>query len=74
MHVFDYSYPTSNVPDPDLNPSWLYDALADYFSDWLPADALDSFRNDGFYSWSVPFMPGLRIIAVNSNLCLTYNL
>merc|ERR1711970_436993 len=64
------SYPTSNV-DGDGNPAWLYDTLADYFSSWLPEQQLEQFRVDGFYS--IDFSPELKLIGVNSNMCLTYN-
>jgi len=64
------SYPTSNVNGAD-NPEWLYNTLAEYFKDWLPQEQLDQFRIDGFYSIEVS--PELKLIGVNSNMCLTYN-
>jgi len=64
------SYPTSNVNGKD-NPAWLYNQLAEYFTDWLPEQQLEQFRIDGFYSIEVS--PELKLIGVNSNMCLTYN-
>jgi len=64
------SYPTSNLQSDD-NPEWLYNRLAEFFTGWLPQHALEQFKIDGFYSFD--YNEELKIIAVNSNLCLTYN-
>ncbi|KAG0033538.1 hypothetical protein BGZ82_006079 [Podila clonocystis] len=50
---------------------WLYDALADDWSRWLPADAVKSVRNYGAYTASPA--PGLRIMSLNFNFCYTMN-
>lgn len=71
-YSFYLSFPSTEVTDPDFEPSWLYNALADLYSDWLPAEAIESLRVDGYYSTLV--MPGFRIIAVNSMYCYTLNL
>jgi len=63
-------YPTSNV-NGENNPSWLYEQLGQYFSSWLDQDTLDQFKVDGFYS--VNHSKDLKIIGINSNMCLTYN-
>ena len=64
------NYPTSDVDGYD-NPSWLYSTLGEYFSDWLSPEALDQFRIDGFYRMDLN--DDLRIIAVNSNVCINFN-
>ncbi|KAG0036990.1 hypothetical protein BGZ82_003318 [Podila clonocystis] len=50
---------------------WLYDSLADDWSRWLPADAVNSVKNYGAYTASPA--PGLRIISLNNNFCYTMN-
>ncbi|KAF9322235.1 hypothetical protein BG003_003246 [Podila horticola] len=50
---------------------WLYDSLADDWSRWLPADAVNSVKNYGAYTASPA--PGLRIISLNNNFCYTLN-
>ena len=60
------------MTDPQFEPSWLYNALGDFYSDWLPADAIASLRVDGYYTTLV--MPGFRVIGINSLYCYTYNL
>ncbi|KAG0297112.1 hypothetical protein BGZ96_007663 [Linnemannia gamsii] len=50
---------------------WLYDSLADDWSRWLPADAVNSVKNYGAYTVSPA--PGLRIISLNTNFCYTLN-
>ncbi|KAF9171778.1 hypothetical protein BGX21_006795 [Mortierella sp. AD011] len=51
--------------------SWLYSSLADDWSRWLPADAVNSVKNYGAYTVSPT--PGFRIISLNTNFCYTYN-
>ncbi|XP_046396231.1 sphingomyelin phosphodiesterase-like isoform X2 [Ischnura elegans] len=55
----------------DLSTAWLYEAAAKAWSKWLPEEALVTVRKGGYYS--VTPKPGLRIIAINSNLCYTLN-
>eukprot|EP01137_Pigoraptor_chileana_P002804 Opistho-2@42147 len=43
---------------------WLTDGLAEVWSDWLPADALATFREAGYYTMLV--RPGLRIVSMNT--------
>ncbi|CAO3568458.1 unnamed protein product [Mortierella alpina] len=50
---------------------WLYDSLADDWSRWLPADAVNSVKHYGAYTASPA--PGLRIISLNNNFCYTLN-
>ncbi|KAG8237410.1 hypothetical protein J437_LFUL016226 [Ladona fulva] len=54
-----------------LSSSWLYEAAAKTWAFWLPEEALITVRKGGYYSISPK--PGLRIIAINSNLCYTLN-
>ena len=56
----------------ELAPSWLYNGLADLYSDWLSPSAIATFRENGRYSELV--QTGFRIIAVNSNMGVDYNL
>ncbi|KAG0316899.1 hypothetical protein BGZ99_006621 [Dissophora globulifera] len=75
-------YPTvgnHEAGPPDLFPtkasggdiSWLYSSLADDWSRWLPADAVNSVKNYGAYTVSPT--PGFRIISLNTNFCYTKN-
>ncbi|KAI1321165.1 hypothetical protein EDD11_007731 [Mortierella claussenii] len=51
--------------------SWLYNSLADNWSRWLPADAVNSVKNYGAYTVSP--QPGFRIISLNTNFCYINN-
>ena len=53
------------------DPTWLYDGLADLLQRWLPPASVAQFREKGVYS--LQLRPGLRVLAVNSPLCLSYN-
>lgn len=66
------SYPTANDIPAELQPGWLYQGLAEIYSSWLSAEALQQFLINARYSEEVA--PGFRIIAVNSNMAQTYNL
>ncbi|KAG0355265.1 Metallo-dependent phosphatase-like protein [Gamsiella multidivaricata] len=52
--------------------SWLYSSLANDWSHWLPADAVNSVKNYGAYTVSPT--PGFRIISLNTNFCYSMNL
>ncbi|KAF9438217.1 hypothetical protein BGZ76_009144 [Entomortierella beljakovae] len=54
------------------NSSWLYDSLANDWSQWLPVNATNYARNYGAYTVSP--QPGFRIISLNTNFCYTLNL
>ncbi|KAF9111520.1 Sphingomyelin phosphodiesterase [Mortierella sp. AM989] len=54
------------------NISWLYESLANDWSRWLPAEAVNSTKNYGAYTVSP--QPGFRIISLNTNFCYTLNL
>ncbi|XP_059620625.1 sphingomyelin phosphodiesterase-like [Phlebotomus argentipes] len=71
------AHPT-NVFAPDslrgnamFSTQWLYDFLANEWSAWLPAAALTTVRNGGYYT--VLVRPGFRIIALNNNQAYTWN-
>ena len=51
--------------------SWLYDFIADAWSQWIPVDKLPTLIAGGFYEFS-PF-PGLRVISLNMNFCNNLN-
>lgn len=57
--------------DSTVNSQWLYNFVADLWSDWLPADALSTLRVGGYYTFV--FRPGFRIIVLNNNHCFVYN-
>jgi len=57
--------------DASFNPDWLLSELSEYFSQWLPEEQLDTFREMAAYSYK--YRPGFRVISFPSPLCLTYN-
>ncbi|KAG0296219.1 hypothetical protein BGZ98_001063 [Dissophora globulifera] len=61
-----YPTPSSNVDN-----TWLYTGLADDWSRWLPAEAVNTVKNYGAYTVSPT--PGFRIISLNTNFCYTAN-
>ncbi len=65
------SFPTDTVPS-ELDASWLYNGLADIFSDWLDDEAEDMFREAGYYTTLIG--PGFRFVAINSMFGYTQNL
>jgi len=46
--------------------SWLYTPLAQMWSKWLPAPALETVKYAGYYTTLTP--DGVRIISLNTNL------
>jgi len=52
-------------------PNYMYNMTANIWSDWLPQDALATFRKGGYYT--LPIKQGLRIISLNTNLYYTQN-
>ena len=59
------------TPASGVSNAWLYSGLADDWSRWLPADAVNSVRNYGAYTVSP--QPGFRIISLNNNFCYNMN-
>eukprot|EP00698_Gefionella_okellyi_P022364 TRINITY_DN7403_c0_g1_i1.p1 TRINITY_DN7403_c0_g1~~TRINITY_DN7403_c0_g1_i1.p1 ORF type:complete len:572 (-),score=106.93 TRINITY_DN7403_c0_g1_i1:145-1860(-) len=50
---------------------WLTDALGELWKQWLPADAVKSVQNAGYYTMLI--RPGLRVVAMNSQLGYAFN-
>ncbi|CAB3377350.1 Hypothetical predicted protein [Cloeon dipterum] len=70
-HPLNSFGPLKPVGPTNMTTQWLFDAAAEAWSQWLPAEALETVRQGGFYS--VEVQPGFRIIAINSNLCYVLN-
>ncbi|KAL1469999.1 hypothetical protein MTO96_040735, partial [Rhipicephalus appendiculatus] len=68
-------HPVHCFPPPEekgnMSAAWIFDALADQWSRWLPPSATDTVRRAGYYS-ARPY-PGLKILSVNTNYCSTWN-
>lgn len=60
------------VTDESINSQWLYDFVADEWSNWLPQSALDTLRKGGYYTFIIK--PRLRAVVLNNNLCFTLNM
>lgn len=60
-----------NTVPSQFSTQWLYDYLAEEWAKWLPAAALTTVRQGGYYT--VLVRPGFRIITINNNDCYTYN-
>ncbi|KAB0799307.1 hypothetical protein PPYR_07187 [Photinus pyralis] len=58
--------------DANLQTLWLFRLVAELWQAWLPADTKNTILRGGYYT--VLVKPGFRIIALNSNVCATYNL
>ncbi|OQR77843.1 sphingomyelin phosphodiesterase-like [Tropilaelaps mercedesae] len=54
-----------------MSVKWLYNALADVWSYYIPEENLKTFRTAGFFSYDLG--PKLRILSINMNYCNTYN-
>ncbi|XP_059155897.1 sphingomyelin phosphodiesterase-like [Physella acuta] len=69
------SSPVNSFPPPyiqgDNSISWLYEALADSWKQWLPESALESVRRGAYYT--VTPYPGLKVISLNMNYCNNQN-
>ena len=70
------SYPPKDLDVPEFKIQWLYSELAEYYSAWLPEDLrpefVTQFSQNGYYTLKI--RPGLRLILMNPNGCLGYNL
>ncbi|XP_077499855.1 sphingomyelin phosphodiesterase-like [Amblyomma americanum] len=68
-------HPANCFPPPEqkgkLSGSWIFGALAQQWSRWLPASATATVHRAGFYS-TRPF-PGLKVISLNTNYCSSLN-
>ncbi|XP_049527023.1 sphingomyelin phosphodiesterase isoform X6 [Dermacentor silvarum] len=69
------SHPSDSFPPPEekgeMSVAWLYGALADQWSRWLPPSATNTLRRAGYYS--ARLRPGLKIISLNTNYCDSLN-
>lgn len=69
------STPVNSFPPPFIHgnrsSAWLYDAMAEEWSAWLPKEALKTLRYGGYYS--VQVQPGLRLVSLNMNFCAREN-
>lgn len=57
--------------EPTLSVQWLYEHVAQLWQGMLPAEALETVKLGGYYTTLV--RPGLRLIALNNNVCFTFN-
>lgn len=62
--------PVNSYPLPPYS-SWLYDALGDQWSVWLPEDAVSSFKYGGYYSANMKM--GAKVVSLNMNYCNSGN-
>ena len=66
------SYPLEGDPE-EFSAQWLYDKFAETWIKWLPEEIANStVRKAGFYTFELT--PGWRLISINDNFCLSYNL
>ncbi|XP_053564816.1 sphingomyelin phosphodiesterase [Bombina bombina] len=69
------SAPVNSFPPPYVHgnesSSWLYDAMAKEWEDWLPTPALGTLRKGGFYTLKLG--PKLRLVSLNMNFCAHEN-
>lgn len=69
---FSVSFAPHAVTDATINSKWLYEYVAAEWSTWLPQSALDTLRIGGYYTFVIK--PHLRVVALNNNLCFTFNM
>uniref|UniRef100_A0A6B2E6Q2 Sphingomyelin phosphodiesterase n=1 Tax=Phlebotomus kandelakii TaxID=1109342 RepID=A0A6B2E6Q2_9DIPT len=60
-----------HVEDENVSNRWLYEHIADIWSEWLPQAALATLKEAGYYT--VKLYNGLRVIAINNNFCYHTN-
>lgn len=65
------SFVPKDVSPTFVSTEWMMKLAAELWSKWLPADAKETILKGGYYTVSPK--PGFRIIALNSNVCYTYN-
>ncbi|XP_059620637.1 sphingomyelin phosphodiesterase-like [Phlebotomus argentipes] len=65
------TFAPSSVEGENISSQWLYEHVADIWSDWLPRAALETLREAGYYT--VKLYNGLRIVAINNNFCYHTN-
>ncbi|KAJ3657707.1 hypothetical protein Zmor_009492 [Zophobas morio] len=65
------TWPTESVTDEQFSIQWLFELAADAWSDLVGEDIRETVLKGGYYTVSPK--PGFRIIAINSNLCYSFN-
>lgn len=70
-HPTNY-YSPKNVTGLNISTNWLFRLAAEEWTRWLPVQARATILKGGYYT--VLAKPGFRIIALNSNVCFTYNI
>ncbi|XP_073468770.1 sphingomyelin phosphodiesterase [Aquarana catesbeiana] len=69
------SAPVNSFPPPsvhgNLSSSWLYQAMAQEWKEWLSPEALETLSTVGYYT--VKIGPGLRLVSLNMNYCASEN-
>lgn len=64
---------TTTAPtNESINSKWLYEFVADLWSNLLPQSALTTLRESGYYAYTQ--RSELRIIVLNNNLCFCHNM
>lgn len=63
---------TGAAVNQSVSSQWLFEYVADLWSDWLPPASVKSLRENGYYSFV--HRPGFRIIVLNNNLCFSFNM
>ena len=70
------SYPPISLDVPEFSAQWLFKEVAEYYKQWFPIEFQDQFASffskHGYYTLKIK--PDLRIVMVNPNACLSYNL
>ncbi|XP_062576027.1 sphingomyelin phosphodiesterase-like [Saccostrea cucullata] len=65
------SAPVNSFPPPYINDkdaiTWLYDAVADSWKNWLPQDTMSTIKRGGYYT--VKLGDKFRLISLNMNYC-----
>lgn len=65
------SAPVNSFPPPYINDkdsiSWLYEAVADSWKNWLPQETMSTIKRGGFYT--VKLGDKFRLISLNMNYC-----
>lgn len=54
-----------------ISTQWVFDIAAEDWMRWLPEDTKETILKGGYYTVSP--QSGFRIVALNSNVCYTYN-
>ncbi|XP_025833565.1 sphingomyelin phosphodiesterase-like [Agrilus planipennis] len=62
--------PTS-IEEANLSSNWLYEVFANNLKSWFPSTVLNTLKQGGYYT--VKIKNNLRIIGLNSNLCINEN-